>query len=121
MEIITVSDLASYLDDKALTTSPAAALKVRLANGLVSDALGTTTSPPSRVTAITLEVAARSVRNPEGYSSETIDDYTYRRDAETRQAGVYLTSDERDELLLIAGRRVRSAHTVRMTSPLDLP
>lgn len=47
---------------------------------------------------IALEVVARAYRNPGGYSSETVDDYTYRRDTATRSAGVYLTADERAEL-----------------------
>lgn len=47
---------------------------------------------------IALEVVARAYRNPGGYSSETVDDYTYRRETATRAAGVYLTADERAEL-----------------------
>ena len=107
MDIILPEDLASYLgDDTALEDR--GALLVELANALVSDFYTGDEDPaPAWVRAITLEVAGRAFRNPGGYSSETIDDYTYRRDAQTRQAGVYLTGAERAEL---AG----SASTVRI-------
>lgn len=103
MSVITVVDLASYLQDQTIIDM-SNQLVVDLANGLVEDVLdGDLTPPyPARVTAITLEVAARSFRNPNGYSSETIDDYTYRRDPETRRAGVYLTGAETSELRRIA-------------------
>lgn len=99
MAIITTADLASYLRDSTLATDPNLGFVVDLANGLVEEVVGVPTgTPPARVTAITLEVAARAWRNPQGYSSETIDDYTYRRDADTRRAGVYITDGERAEL-----------------------
>jgi hypothetical protein len=50
-----------------------------------------------------------------------VDDYTYRRDADTRQAGVYLTDAERAELLTLAGKGQRTFYTVGLTSPLDVP
>ena len=105
MDIILADELASYLRDDSLTGADLD-LIVELANGVVSDALGPQAAdyePSARVRAITLEIAARAYRNPQGYSSETIDDYTYRRDADTRQAGVYLTASELDELQLSAG------------------
>lgn len=98
MDIITSLDLTSYLregdvDDTALD------LIVDLANGVVSGALGDPTGTPSaQVIAITLEVAARAYRNPGGYSSETIDDYTYRLPEDARRAGIYLTLTEQGEL-----------------------
>ena len=117
MDVIDSADLTSYLrDDTAEVT-----LYVELANGIVTDLVGTLVTIPTRVRAITLEVAARAYRNPNGYSSETIDDYTYRRDADTRQAGVYLTAAERAELLGLAGRSTATAYTIGVTSPLDLP
>lgn len=94
MDIITPQDLASYLDDPSLVTSNRAILLVDLANSLITDSYGTATRVPTNVKVVTLEVAARAFRNPGGYSSETIDDYTYRRDADTRQAGIYLTDAE---------------------------
>jgi hypothetical protein len=98
MAIITTADLASYLRDISVAADESAALYVDMANGLVEDVTGMLDPIPTRVKAITLEVAARAWRNPNGYSSETVDDYTYRRDADTRAAGVYLTESERMEL-----------------------
>lgn len=105
MDIIYADELASYLRDDSLSGTDLD-LIVELANGVVSEVIGEQAEgwePSARVRAITLEVAARAYRNPGGYSSETIDDYTYRRDAETRQAGVYLTSAEIDELQVPTG------------------
>jgi hypothetical protein len=115
--IITTTDLASYLRETALDTA-AATLYVDLANGIVSEVLPDVVLPaPARVRAITLEVAARAYRNPNGYSSETIDDYTYRRDAETRQAGVYLTTSEREELHDFSGAAMTGAYSVDLGTP----
>lgn len=97
MEIIITSELASYLRDDEVA-GDGADLLVELANEVVTERYGETSPVPARVRAITLEVAARAWRNPDGYSSETIDDYTYRRDAETRRAGIYLTAGELAEL-----------------------
>lgn len=59
---------------------------------------------PDQVRTIVLEVAARRWRNPEGYTSETDGDYTYRQEAET--ASLYLLDAERDILARL--RRPRS-------------
>ena len=120
MAIITTDDLASYLRDPAVSGDANAVLYVELANGIVEEVTGTLTSVPTRVKAIALEVAARAWRNPNGYSSETIDDYTYRRDADTRQAGVYLTDSERAELVTYGGKTVRRVGTIPLTNPLDV-
>ena len=99
--IITSAELASYLRLPAV--DDAVTLFTDMANGIVTDITGPLATPPMRVRAITLEVAARAYRNPNGYSSETIDDYTYRRDGDTRQAGVYLTDAEARELATFGG------------------
>ena len=121
MSIISDFDLASYLD---VEITPSLSLKVDLANGLVSElpyATPLAATPPTRVKTITLEVAARAVRNPNGYSSETVDDYTYRLPTESRAAGVYLTPAERAELLTIGGASSDTFYTVATVSPADLP
>lgn len=119
MPVITDAELAAWLDRDI---TPNLTLKATLANGLVTELIYANAVPstiPSRVKAITLEVAARSVRNPNGYSSETVDDYTYRRDAGTRQAGVYLTEAETLELLGLSGRPRSSMRSIQLGSPLD--
>lgn len=116
MNIISIDELASYLRDETVLESSAAVLIVDLANGIVEDTYGPIVEPPTRLRAITLEVAARAFRNPDGYSSETIDDYTYRRDTETRQAGVYLTPSERAEIVGMTAAVVGGGYTVNLGS-----
>lgn len=116
MDVITITDLASYLREANLDEA-AAALYVELASGLVTDVTGDLTEPyPARVRAITLEVAARAYRNPEGATSETIDDYTFRRDGETASGGVYLTAAESSSLARLSGGRPSVRSTKLVTS-----
>lgn len=103
MPIITDAELASYLET---TVTASLTMKANMSDKLVTEliyASGLPATIPTRVKAITLEVAARAVRNPGGYSSETVEDYTYRLPTETRQAGIYLTPGERAELLGLDG------------------
>lgn len=66
---------------------------------------------------IALEVVARAYRNPGGFTSETIDDYTYRRDGATRSSGVYLTATEITDLLALNPGAPRSrVRSVRFRS-----
>lgn len=119
--IISADELASYLRDPSLTDDSSFVFIADLAETLVRDLTGDVTTLPIRVKAITLEVAARAWRNPNGYSSETVDDYTYRRDPNTRQAGVYLTDDERGEILQLVGMTGGTAYSVGVPSPIDVP
>lgn len=119
MDIINMIDLASYLRESNI--DPSADLLVELANGIVTEVTGTLDPIPTRVRAVTLEVAARAYRNPQGASSETIDDYTYRRDGDTTAAGVYLTRTELATLRGLAGAVSASAYTIGVVSPLDVP
>lgn len=41
----------------------------------------------------------RKIRNPEGYTSETIDDYTYRYNEQVRRGDIFLTDEEWSLLL----------------------
>lgn len=113
MEIINVTELASYLRESDLDGS--AALHVELANGIVSEVIGDLDPLPVRVKAITLEVAARAYRNPEGWASEAIDDWSGRRSNATADGGVYLTPWERSDLLRLVGggSSVRSVRLIR--------
>lgn len=98
MDIISSDDLASYLRESDPDWTTLGQL-VELANGIVSDVLGDPAETTTRAVAITLEAAARAYRNPGGYSSETIDDYTYRLPEDARRAGVFLTATEQAELV----------------------
>lgn len=122
-DIISPDELTSYLRIPADTD---VALIVELANGLVTETITdaglTVPNPvPTKARAIALEAAGRAWRNPDGYSSETVDDYTYRRDAATRAAGVYLTDSEIEDLIGVAGRPRQRARSVKIGSPWDSP
>lgn len=122
MEIIKVTDLASYLGRAGIAVDDVSAdLYVDLANGLVSDVVGELDPVPTRVKAIALEVAARGYRNPNGYTSVTtsFDDSskTWRRELSGSQAGIYLTDAERDELMGLAGKRRARAKSIRLMVP----
>ena len=110
MPVISDADLASYL--RMGSPDATVALFAGMASDLVEDVTGTLGTVPTRVKAIALEVAARAYRNPNGYSSETIDDYTYSRDTDTRQAGVYLTATEAAELATFTGTALSGPFTI---------
>lgn len=78
---------------------------------------GTLAEVPEQVRTITLEVAARRWRNPEGFTSETDGDYTYRLDAD--QASLYLLDAERD--ILSALRQPRSGLWTLATTRGETP
>lgn len=69
------------------------------------------TPVPAAVVTIVCQAAARVLRNPEGYASETAGQYGYRYgDAAT--VGVYLSTEERALLRRLAGRAgLRSTRT----------
>jgi hypothetical protein len=63
------------------------------------------------VVTVVCQSAARAVRNPEGYSSETAGQYTYRY-GEPAIVGAYLSDHERAVLRRLAGRHgLRSTRT----------
>src|SRR5436189_584820 len=115
MDIINTGDLTNYVG----STPPNDAMLVELANGLVSDAWANPIEEvPTWVTAITLEAAARSARNPKGLSSwsRAIDDAsrTERLPEHAARAGVFLTQDETDRLMGVTRRRRQRYGTIRV-------
>lgn len=106
-EFITAETLASY-PGVTIPSVESGALIVTLTNGEIVDLIGVPDPIPSRVTAIALEVAARALRNPEGVESMTrgLDDWkkTVRyANADKLRAGVYLSEEEKAELLAKVG------------------
>ena len=61
------------------------------------------------------EAVAARMGNPDNYTSETIDDYTYRYGSETRQIVI------RDDWWALLAPQRGSFYTIGVTSPLDLP
>jgi len=114
--LFTTDELVSYLGEDI---DPARSQLIQdLATGLVYGVVPQAVADGStEAVAIGLEVAARALRNANGYASERIDDYTYQRPASTQEAGVYLTEDERSKLLWIAaGKTRRRVRSVRLSS-----
>ena len=72
-------------------------------------AAGTVTE--ANVVRVLCAMVLRVLRNPEGYDSETIDDYTYRRNAIVSSGALHVTSDELADVT--PGRRIR--RSVRLT------
>jgi hypothetical protein len=116
MALFTTDELAAYPGTEGLTTETADLLQ-ELAEGLIFEVVPQATAETTTVAkAIALEVVARAYRNPGGYSSETVDDYTYRRDSATRAAGVYLTPEERALLTALTDTPRRRVRSVRLSS-----
>jgi hypothetical protein len=100
--MFTLDELASYLPESAQDQERAELLR-DLTLGLIYSVIPQADADASIVAkGVALEVASRAFRNIDGISSETVDDYTYRRDAATRSPGVYLTGDERAALLRLS-------------------
>ncbi len=119
-EYIQEADLAAYL--RTTITDGQADLFIELANGIVTDVVGNLDPVPAQVRALTLEVAARAWRNPDGYSSISteIDDFTktVRREGDALTApGVYLTDAETDLLLGLLGTRGPQVGSIRLGVP----
>ena len=116
--IFTLEELASYLQVDTIATGTGSLLR-DLTHAVVIDAVGSANLGNPRVKPIALEVAARAYRNTNGYQSETVDDYTYRRASGTGAAGVYLTADERASLVGIRTGLSGRVRSVRLTTSYD--
>lgn len=64
------------------------------------------------------EILLARSRNPEGFQSESIDDYTYRHGSETRRVTIL---DEWWALLAPVSVATASAYSIPVYSPIDLP
>lgn len=62
--------------------------------------------------AVVVAMVKRVLSNPEGVLSETIDDYTYRRDSAVSSGALYLSDAELASLGLPGTRRRRGAFTI---------
>jgi hypothetical protein len=98
MALFTDDELAAYPGTEGITVETTELLRSLAAARIYALVPQGAADVSDVAKGIALEVVARAFRNPGGYSSETVDDYTYRRDAATRSAGIYLTADERAEL-----------------------
>lgn len=119
-EIIKASDLAFY-PGIALSSTETTQLIVDLVNEMIVEITGVLDPVPARVKSLAYTMAARALRNPEGYSSITkqLDDWktTVRREGpEPEGVGVYLSDDERAWLTGLADTTTRSG-SIRLKVP----
>lgn len=77
---------------------------------------GDTVTAPAQVATIVVKAALREFKNPDGFTSEQMGDYTYRTD---QTGGVYLTEDERRIIRQAAGAGAYGAWSVRTPSNYD--
>ena len=115
--MFTLEELAAYPGAEGIPEATALLLR-DLAQGLVDEIVPPEVSSQSiKAKGIALEVVARAYRNPNGYQSENVDDYGYRRPAATSASGVYLTADEAGKLAsLVTGAPSSRVRSVRMRS-----
>lgn len=74
---------------------------------------------PNVVTDVVVRAVARKVRNPDGFVSESVDDYNYRYNEATRKGEVYITDDEWADLS--PGAVDSSVGSTQMYGAPDLP
>lgn len=117
MALFTADELAAYPGTEGIPQATAELLQ-DLAEGLIYDLIPQVTADDSmKAKAIALEVVARAYRNPNGYAAENVDDYGYRRPAATSASGVYLTADEKSQLLSLTADTTRPrVRSVRLSS-----
>lgn len=63
---------------------------------------------------IVASMVIRVLKNPDGLLSETIDDYTYRRDSAVSAGALYASASEVDQLRAPTGRARRGAFSIRL-------
>ena len=115
--LFTLDELASYPGTEGIPPATAELLR-DLTFGLIYELVPAEVAEASTLArSIALEATARAYRNPNGYASETVDDYTYRRPTVTASSGVYLTADERSQLLALSTTTARPrVRSVRLRS-----
>ena len=118
-DLFTLPELAAYMQVPSVNEDTGNLL-LELATGLIEDVYGAALPDPapSRLKRIALEVVKRAYLNPNGYTSETLGEYSYNRGSrngrELDQAGIYLTDAERSAVASAGGRStVRTAQLVQ--------
>ena len=94
-----VTNAETFLDDAwAMLLGRRPTLEADIAAGTVTTA---------NVVRVIAAMVLRVMKNPEGYDTETIDDYTYRRNAIISTGALHVTSDELADIT--PGRKRRSS------------
>ena len=99
------TNASTFIDDAWwMLTARRPALEQDIAAGTIAE---------GNVIRVVAAMVIRIMRNPDGYSSETVDDYTYRRDALVASGALTVTDAELADLTPSGSRRrVRSVRLV---------
>lgn len=100
--IAELTELASALQSD-LDTATANLLLLDLAQGLITEVIGVQNPWPTIAKSIALNAAARAYRNPEGVRNEAVGAVNVGYNDPLYRMGVYLTSEERAELVRWSG------------------
>lgn len=91
------TNATAFLGDAwALLLSRRPDLEAYFAAGTISDAT---------ITRVVCAMVLRVMKNPDGYDSESVDDYSYRRNAVIASGLLHVTPDELADLTPMASRR----------------
>ena len=100
--IAELTELASALQSD-LDTATANLLLLDLAQGLITEVIGDQNPWPTTAKSIALTAAARAYRNPEGARQDTVGAATQVYNDPLYRMGVYLTPEERADLVRWSG------------------
>lgn len=110
---------------RALTPDEAAIAPAIVADAqdIVEDALisaGVTSAPTDErwmraYTRVVASMVIRVLKNPDSLLTETVDDYTYRRDSAISAGALYLGGSELSDLIPIGARRRRGAFSITLS------
>lgn len=120
-DLFTLPELAAYMQVPSVNEDTGDLL-LELATGLIAEVYDPTDEvlpdpAPSRLKRIALEVVKRAYLNPNGYASENLADYGYRRGAEAARSGVFLTDPERASVVRASGRS--TMRSVKLVTPFE--
>lgn len=106
------------LDRAELSLADASAI-VRSTAGGVSwvDEDGVTITAPHEVIVVTRNAALRQYRNPDGYTGESVGDYSYQFGQQAGSVGVYLNEDEKALVLAAAAATKGGSFTGSIGTP----
>jgi hypothetical protein len=116
-DLFILPELAAYMQVPSINEETGELL-LELVTGLIEDAYGSAIPAPvpSRLRRVALEATKRAYLNPNGYESESLGDYSYRRASGSRgRSGLYLTADEVRQVAAAAGRA--TVRTVQFVGP----
>jgi hypothetical protein len=115
--LFTDDELASYPGVPADSNLATVALLRRLVQARVYKLLpAEVADQDDTAKGIALEAVTRALRNSDGYASENLDDYAYRRSAGTADAGIYLTASEQADLTALNPTARSAVRSLRLRS-----